>query len=292
MVLRDRMAATQLASTIGQGLSFQTDPIEIPGTPKGETNSCSRPVRVTMIEFYFDDSGTHDNGAPVVVWGGIVGKAENFEYLGAKWREFLAEPSPGRTAIQTFSLSKCKARKGDFERYDPSAVSAARKRSRQVIIESGVSPVAYGIEKEAWHYLAGRKSVNDAGSSARIAFGLCAKAVLRDAEGRGEKVKMIFDLGQSANVYGIAAEAAELFPEIGKLVEFSPIGVASSTGLQAADTIAHEFYDYAKRWIADRGAKPGPELAEIIEGAEDARMYMMGEPEISAMLDTITCASQ
>lgn len=248
-------------------------------------------LRVMMIEYYFDDSGTHET-SPVVLWAGIAGRAENFDYLDARWREFLAEPSAGRPPISSFSLSKCKARRPPFDQYDDLAIAGARRRSGQIIIDSGVSPVGFGIDRNAWNSIVGKIRNKDAGSPDRMAFGLCAKAVLSDAESLGEKVKMHFDRGQDAIIRGVIEDAESLFPEIGSVVEYSSLAVAVSTGLQAADTVANEFYGFATKWVADNDAKPGDELAAIIDGATESRMRMMGATQIATMLEAIDSASQ
>lgn len=248
-------------------------------------------LRVLMIQFYFDDSGTHD-ASPVVLWGGIAGDSENFAYLDAKWREFLKEPSPGRPPIPAFSLSKCKARRGVFEQYDNLAVDAARKRAREIIINSGVSPIAYGIDRSAWDRMVGKHKNKDHGSPDRMAYGLCVNAVLHEANLRGEHVKAHFDRGQDAIVRGVAIEAESIFPELKAVVEYSSLPVASSTGLQAADVIAGEFYEHACKWLLDRDAKPGPELSEIVTRAADARLALMGEEEIAEMIFSLTSAEE
>ncbi len=59
-----------------------------------------------MLQCYLDDSGTH-GGAPVVVWGGVIGSVDQFGRLEDQWKRLLREPLPGKLPLKSFHLSHC-----------------------------------------------------------------------------------------------------------------------------------------------------------------------------------------
>ena len=107
---------------------------------------------LAVLEFYLDDSGTHGE-APVVIWGGVVGTVEQFEFLEEKWNALLENPLPGKPPLEKFHLTECRGCRGEFEGYSRAESDRVQYLFRQIIIESGLMPVAYGTDTDAWNKL-------------------------------------------------------------------------------------------------------------------------------------------
>jgi len=66
---------------------------------------------------------------------------------------------------------------------------------------------------------------------------------------------------------------------------FSPI--VDNMGLQAADLVAHETYQYLTEYIDDPDAQAGPHLRRLFEDAHDAGTKWIGRDQIQDMVDQI-----
>jgi hypothetical protein len=244
-----------------------------------------------MLRGYFDDSGTHDP-AWAVVWGGVVGGKENFDYLDSKWRELLAAPCPGKPPLNQFRLSKCKARRGQFETYSTTEMDYVCRQFRQIIVDSGVAPVGYGVDVRAWNRLVVGDQRRLMGAPERLAFGQCAKAMIEMAEAYDALIDVRFDIGRELQVTEMIEAARSLFPETQRLASFNWVACEAATGLQAADTIANEFYRYACRWVDDRNADAEPSLRSLLENVEHSYLRMNGQAEISNLLTKMPSPEQ
>src|SRR6266700_8112837 len=71
---------------------------------------------VSVLEGYFDDSGTHGDSR-VVVWGGFVGTIDQWTALDARWRNKLDKPLPGKPKLKKFGLADCRWGVNEFEVY-------------------------------------------------------------------------------------------------------------------------------------------------------------------------------
>jgi len=70
-----------------------------------------------MLEFYFDDSGTH-NGSRIAVWGGVVGYKQYMQELEEAWKARLQCPCDGKPPIKAFHSSHLAASDGEFKGYN------------------------------------------------------------------------------------------------------------------------------------------------------------------------------
>ena len=89
-----------------------------------------------MLEFYFDDSGTH-KGSRVAVWGGIAGYKEFLEELEIAWKAQLSHPCDGRPPIKAFHSSHLAASDGEFKSYSEAERDLTRYNFRKIIVEAG-----------------------------------------------------------------------------------------------------------------------------------------------------------
>lgn len=240
----------------------------------------ARPGVLLMIHCYFDDSGTHDD-AGVVVWGGVVGTVDQFNQLEKRWRECLSAPMPGRPPLARFHLSHCKMRMREFARYNDAEIDHVQYRFRNVIIESGAMPVAFGVDKTAWdRFVTGKLRERLGGGAEALAFGSCAKAALEIAEDDKRGMQIVFDKGrETENLRLVFRAAEELVPAVtGHSAKF--LAVADYPGLQAADMVANYFYVYAQNWLTDCESDLGPHFLHMVDRVEQQHWAMFGSDQV------------
>jgi hypothetical protein len=110
------------------------------------------PPSLLVLACYFDDSGTHV-GSKVVVFGGLLGQREHWEYFEPRWREKLDHPLPGKLPLKRFHMWDCQWRKGEFIDYREAESDALIHDFRQIILDSGVTGVAAAIAKKDYDEL-------------------------------------------------------------------------------------------------------------------------------------------
>ncbi len=211
----------------------------------------------------------------LVVWGGIIGDEENYAYLEAHWRAMLANPLPGKPPLKRFRLYHCKTGKCEFDTYNLAERDRLRYLCREIIVKSGFAPVAHGVDVKAWNKLVTGARRVQMGAPERLAFGLCCKEVIRTAREYGMPAAAVFDQGREAQVVSIMDAVRLLDPEISEIVHYGWSSCASNVGLQAADTVANEFYSFGSRYVLDRSAAPSVHLKQFLEslGKQDGRFY-------------------
>ncbi len=105
-----------------------------------------------MLDCYFDDSGTHP-GADVLVWGGIMGTAEQISDLADSWRKLLRAPLPSKPPLKQFHLSHCASANGEFVNYTPGERDAVRYQFRKAISDSEMEAIAFAVSVRDWDEL-------------------------------------------------------------------------------------------------------------------------------------------
>lgn len=201
--------------------------------------------RLLMIQWFFDDSGTHGNSA-VVVWGGVVGTVPQFRFLEDRWNKLLANPPHGRKPLSKFSQSDCQSCRGEFIDYSFAESQHLQYLFRSIILQSGVVPVTFGTDVAAWNSCMNGALRRFMGSAESASFGQCAKFALELAEINKQKVSIVFDQGGISAIHHMLYDgASRLIPEGAKLSAISFLPVVGTPGLQAADIVANYFYVYA-----------------------------------------------
>lgn len=201
-----------------------------------------------MLQCYFDDSGTHSDST-VITWGGLLGRAEQWEYLDKQWKALLANPMPGHPRLKQFHLSPCAARKGDFVAYKEAESDRLRFLFRQIIADAGLEAVSYSVPIKAYDELVRGRIRELLGSYPEsLCVGACLKYSFEKAAEMGEKaITVTFDQGRMTPALldwierGTATYMGDVVP-----ISIGGGSVAELTGLQAADTIAIENWWFAK----------------------------------------------
>lgn len=200
-----------------------------------------------MAVFYIDDSGTHD-GAPVVVFGGLIGEQEQWERFEPRWKAKLANPLPGKSPLKRFHMHHCQRQRGDFIDYSDAESDALIHDFRQIILDCGVHGVSAAISKADYDELITGSLLEAHGSADDMAFASAISAL--DIEGRREGgVSLVCDdTGTSTERYG---RVYDRYQAMHKKYGTRPLeGLAFRSmekviPLQGADMIAWETYFYA-----------------------------------------------
>src|SRR3546814_19046815 len=114
---------------------------------------------LAMMEFYLDDSGTHE-GSRVAVWGGVVGYRQFFSEFKIAWKAQLARPCEGRPPIKAFHSSHLVAGRGEFAGYSEAERDLTRWTFRKAILDAGLTVFSFGLSRSEERRV-GMESVRD-----------------------------------------------------------------------------------------------------------------------------------
>ena len=236
-----------------------------------------------MLQCYFDDSGTHD-ASDFVVWGGVLGGIEHLKIWTSNGAIFFSSHCRESHAIKNFHLSNCVAGEGDFESYKPAERDRVRYLFREAILESRLMPVAFGIDVLAWDQHFQGDMRDQLGEAERASYGLCVKAAFDVAESHREKMAVFMDGGrQSDGLRMMCGGAQDLIPEGAKLSTIAFPAVERTPGLQAADTVAHEFYRYGLARLSDNDVEPTAHFRSFLDQLEQSHWAIMGANQIKVL---------
>ena len=238
-----------------------------------------------MIECYFDDSGTH-GGASVVVWGGVIGTIEQFKSLDERWAILLQSPLPAKPKLRRFHLFDCRSGMGEFADYSLPERDRVQYLFREAMIESGIMPVAFGVDVSAWETRV-KGLLRQMLPPESVVFGVCARTALEIAEDNKSKVSMVFDEDSQGRNQRLYFGARELLPEGARRSAATFVSVSESAGLQAADVVANYFYRYAQRWLRDRNVLPEPHFLHLLNNSEQQYYGMFSESEIDIIVEGV-----
>jgi hypothetical protein len=240
-----------------------------------------------MLEFYFDDSGTH-GGSKVVVWGGVVGHQQFMDELEVAWKSQLSHPCDGKPPINAFHSSHLAAGKGEFEGYSPAEKDLTRNNFRKIIVDAGLTVLSFGISADDWANIVTGRARLILGSAERLIFGQAVLVSCRAAKKENLPLSFQFDKGRDTpELHSIIKPALEVAEIEGNAVSYGFSPVAQNTGLQAADLVAHETYQFFVKYIFDEGTSPGPHLAQLFRDAHDAKAAWIGKEQIQNMVDEL-----
>ncbi len=245
-----------------------------------------------MMVFCADDSGTH-KGSRVVVWGGILGYQDFFDELAVAWKRCLAEPCEGRPPISAFHSSHLAASDGEFGGYNRGERDRTRFNFRKAIIESGLTILSLGASAEDWDELVNDHARVMLGSSERLVFGKLILAGCRAAQSENQRLVFRFDAGRRTEELETMIPPALDEANIDKdNVEFQYNTVSKDIGLQAADLVAHETFQFFSEYIDNSDAVAGPHLTKLFEDAHDAKAWWVGRQEIQNLMVSMQAVFQ
>lgn len=218
-----------------------------------------------MLQFFFDDSGTHER-SPVVVWGGVLGTEQQFAVLEEKWRALLACPLPGKPPLKKFHLTHCRSHRDEFESYSEAESDRLQFLFRSIIIDTALVSVAFGTYVESWERNVTGKLRDALGSADSPSIGTCIKVAFDyGAANPDMKLALVFDKGRRLPIQENLLKAFEFSdPTLSARASDSYLAVEGSPGLQAADIVANSFYRYAVAWQYDNDSIPDAHFADLL----------------------------
>lgn len=239
-----------------------------------------------MLEFYLDDSGTHD-GSTAVVWGGVVGYQNYLEQLDEAWREQLKKPCDGKPPIKAFHSYDLARGIREFEGYNQGERDLTRRNFRKIIIDSGVTILSYGVSVVDWNQVVRLLAGQDI-TAEQIAFGQAVKAGLEAAESEGQPITFQFDKdADTSELRGTIMPTIETIGSGGQFVSYGFLPVKDVPSLQAADLVVHESYQVLRDFLATNKVTPGPHTVRLFADAHDSRAAFLGRRQIKEAVKKI-----
>ncbi|MFO6429125.1 DUF3800 domain-containing protein [Erythrobacter sp. W302b] len=237
-----------------------------------------------MLEFYYDDSGTHGH-SNVIVWGGVSGHKQIMDELDKAWSARLARPTGNRPPISKFRMYDLMHAQNEFEGYSEGEKLRVRRNFRKCIVDSGASVIAYAISRRDWDAVATPAAKLILAGAERTIFGVAVMESCKIAEKYGEPISFIFDKGRSPQLDSIIAPAIEAADFDPNRVSYGFRTVASVNGLQAADLVAYEAYQFGCDYLEDNSADPNPHMRALLDQCHDHRIGWIGRDQIQAVID-------
>lgn len=221
---------------------------------------------IAVLGAFFDDSGTHAD-APLVVIGGVLGDADQWDRFAPLWNKLLTEPLPGKPKLSKFHLAPCRARDGEFSSYNRAECDRITYLFRRVIVDNGLVTFASALDLSAWRELVVGDLIEALPSPLEICFSRSVDLVISyiRATKPWELVYFFFDQGTEIKLEKWASfyrTQSAKYPEMGGIA-FAPVGKLEA--LQAADMIATESYYYGLQWLKHGvEAKANPHFREYL----------------------------
>lgn len=175
----------------------------------------------------------------------------------------------------------------EFEGYTQAEKDRTRWNFRKIILDCGLTFFSYGISLEAWD-----KVTTDHGDLGQnftaegFVFAGIVKNICESAKEHGEPISFQIDKKrfspELARNIEIAIEKTEV-PDHFVSYAFSPVG--QLTGLQAADLVAHETYQFYVSNLGDLKVEPNIHLQRLVEGIHDFRDGLIEEEGLRKMIE-------
>lgn len=239
-------------------------------------------VKVSMLQCYFDDSGTHA-GSKIVVWGGLVGTAAQFDALTIRWNALLAQPIEGKPPIKKMQLSSLRRARGDFYGYKQGEIDLLTKKFRDIIVGEGLECVAYMVSIPDWDAVSASIERAFFGNAKDFAFRGVLDFISKATDFVDGGLSCHFDKGAQDDAMRVIQSTWQLLqPEQSDKTSFTFSAVEKWAGLQAADTVAHEAYHYGLHLI-DRSYPENPHFIDL-RNRTNVAFQSLHEPEMRAFL--------
>lgn len=239
-----------------------------------------------MLEGYLDDSGTHD-ASRVMVWGAMTGDKLRFNDLSVAWKAKLLDPCEGRKPpIKAFHSSHLLMGVGEFEGYSQAERDITRRVFRDIITEQKLTFFAIGIAVDAWNKVAAEhEMLAKMFTPESFTFAGTFKIICQEARVYGEPITFFIDQERFTPEFEINIKIAmEKAGVTDQFVSYTGAPVKGVTGLQAADLVAHEIYQFYLSRLDDSHADPSAHLQSLLKGVFSFRDGWFGEEELRSMV--------
>jgi hypothetical protein len=213
---------------------------------------------MAMLTAFCDESGIHQ-GARIFTISGYVGKAREWKRLERKWKRALQ-----KEGLAEFHMAECEGGYGAFSdlhdaRYRPER-DRLQRRFINIILECDICAVGSGIDMLAYQNLLPRlikiwESIKYAKSPYFLGFEHFLMEACHRVEYASDVEQMAFVFDRQKQVQGRAKELYDQTCELpdgqityrnrlGSLAFSAKSGPQGQVGLQAADIIAYEAFQY------------------------------------------------
>jgi Protein of unknown function (DUF3800) len=194
---------------------------------EGQSSAGKRTDGVREFFAYFDESGTHD-GAPVIVLGGLLGSAEQFEDLGAR-----LDAVCDHYGFSVFHAVEFKNGKGEFKGWAPE-----KKLSLAVVfsnlVEETMTAAAMALLVKADYQTIYRADPSNPKVSKDSAYGLCFRMCLVEFL---QTIEMVCHYRRTPYVLNVVVEAgARNVQDAGRIFEETRATAAAMMGVDPLGT--------------------------------------------------------
>jgi hypothetical protein len=197
----------------------------------------------------------------------------------------LTEPLPGKPPLKKFSVRDCRWAEGEFAFYKPEERDALRYRTREIIRDSALDPVAYAIPTALYDSIIRGRARRAYGPPSGIAFASCADLAIQISERANLPIECIFDKGQDKRDTRLFIKDAERRAAVkGFPVSYSFMAVSDVYALQAADTVATEHYWYALDCLKEPSPALQPHFRSLMTMTEPLG-WTLGAEELHKLRD-------
>lgn len=219
---------------------------------------------MSMLKAFFDDSGTHD-ASDVVLWGGLIGRDDQWADLSANWREQLETERFGLSAPY-YHRAEVMGIQGAFFDWKRPALDNLTYDLRRVLLEAGVSGFAAATFKSVWRELVRPPLDHILKTPEAFCFSECIRWAREWSAtfAGGAEVALFFNEDRREEAIRQSREVQSYIH--GGLGEVHFLPAKPHPEIQAADMVAGEIWRDAVNWRADGDARLiGPHLRPLIE---------------------------
>lgn len=206
---------------------------------------------ICMLTAYFDDSGTHGS-SDVVLWGGVFGHQNQWQYLQELWQKKLDSPSPGKSPLTRFHMFDCQSAINEFQGWSRTATDFLVHELGKIIIQSGIYADFCAVSRADWDELITGDLRTALGDAEGYCLRICIFRALKWAQDHTSDpdIAFVFDNrpqrhAETKFIYEAYRHIAEAEQAQTRLASLSFGSSAAILPLQVADLLAWEFFQHA-----------------------------------------------
>ena len=207
---------------------------------------------------YFDDSGTHTR-SPIVLWGGLIGYDEQWEYLEREWMKPL-----GDRGLASFHMAECEAGDG------PYGTRAERDRLtyelREAIIRSELFKLGGAVAKQDWDELVVGRAREALGDAEDASLHYLIMNAMDFAHREHDALTMFFD-ARVEKMAAIESLLSRYNRSLGRTDSAEFVVAQTSPAIQAADMVVWEMRNHMLRTVesGESDLPPRPHFKTIVD---------------------------
>lgn len=215
---------------------------------------------ILVLSAYFDDSGTHDD-FEIVVMAGFIGTEAQWTPFDQAWVAKLKDPLPeaSKPPLRRFHMVDCVARTGEFASYSQPESDAVIHDFRQLILDANLEGHVTAVDKVAWDEIIRGPQRIMFGDAEWFCVNNCLSFALNKSREQidDKMISLVFDNRPEVIKASFQAPLSKFqtsfyngdpkFPDWPHLIGTSFLSSFVIRPIQAADMLAWESYNHAKR---------------------------------------------